>query len=262
MSATIIEQDEHQDPADELDTGNSLDQVDEKPDGEEGLPDKYRGKSLADIVRMHQEAEKLIGKQGQELGELRKVTDDYIKRTLGGTNPQPNTPAPVESEVDFFADPAKAVERMIERDPRIKSAVEAAELVRRETAQRKLLAKFPDALEVAQDSGFQEWVSKSKVRTELFARADQKYDFEAAEELISTYKEVHAAKAPVDNAPKGNPNSGKMMPRAANTGNSEVSSSKKIYRRADIIKLQQVDHQRYLDMQPEIMEAYREGRVR
>jgi hypothetical protein len=264
MSATIIEQDEHQEPADELDTGNSVDQVEEKSTNEEdALPDKYKGKSLADIVRMHQEAEKLVGKQGQELGELRKVTDEYIKRTLSGTNPQPNTPAKEESEVDFFADPAKAVERIIERDPRIKNAAEAAEMVRRETAQRKLLAKFPDALEVAQNTDFQEWVSKSKVRTELFARADQNYDFEAAEELISTFKEVKAAKAPVaTGAPKSDPNSGKMMPRAANTGNSEAPSSKKIYRRADIIKLQQVDPQRYMDMQPEIMEAYREGRVR
>jgi hypothetical protein len=262
MSATIIEQDETKEPADELDTSDSTEQSqEEKPNGEEGLPDKYRGKSLAEIVRMHQEAEKLVGKQGQELGELRKVTDEYIKRTLSGANPQPNTPAKEESEVDFFADPAKAVERMIERDPRIKSAAEAAEMVRRETAQRKLLAKFPDALEVAQNSDFQEWVGKSKVRTELFARADQNYDFEAAEELISTYKEVRAAKAPAAPA-KADPNSGKMMPRATSSGNSDAPSSKKIYRRADIIKLQQVDPQRYMDMQPEIMEAYREGRVR
>ena len=33
------------------------------------LPEKYRGKSLDDIIRMHQEAEKLIGKQAQEVGE-------------------------------------------------------------------------------------------------------------------------------------------------------------------------------------------------
>jgi hypothetical protein len=28
------------------------------------IPDKYRGKELSDIIKMHQEAEKLIGKAG------------------------------------------------------------------------------------------------------------------------------------------------------------------------------------------------------
>ena len=34
------------------------------------IPDKYSGKSLEDIVNMHQEAEKLIGRQAQEVGEV------------------------------------------------------------------------------------------------------------------------------------------------------------------------------------------------
>ena len=45
------------------------------------VPDKYQGKSTAEIVRMHQEAEKLLGKQSSEVGELRKVVND-----------SPNTP--------------------------------------------------------------------------------------------------------------------------------------------------------------------------
>jgi hypothetical protein len=44
-------------------------------------------------------------------------------------------------------------------------------------------------------------------------------------------------------------------------GNDEAPS-KKIYRRADIIRLMQTDPDRYDLMQPEIMEAYAEGRVR
>ena len=37
------------------------------------IPEKYQGKSLDDIIKMHQEAEKLIGKQAQEVGD-RKST--------------------------------------------------------------------------------------------------------------------------------------------------------------------------------------------
>ena len=39
------------------------------------IPDKYKNKSTAEIVRMHQEAEKLLGRQSSEVGELRSVVD-------------------------------------------------------------------------------------------------------------------------------------------------------------------------------------------
>ena len=46
-------------------------QVSEEP--QQALPDKYQGKSTAEIVQMHQEAEKLLGRQSSEVGELRKM---------------------------------------------------------------------------------------------------------------------------------------------------------------------------------------------
>ena len=45
--------------------------ADTTEDPVEELPDKYKGKSIQDIVGMHQEAEKLIGKHSGEVGELR-----------------------------------------------------------------------------------------------------------------------------------------------------------------------------------------------
>ena len=52
--------------------------IEQKPE----LPEKYRDKSLDDIVRMHQEAEKLIGRQAQEVGEVRKLADELLKQQL------------------------------------------------------------------------------------------------------------------------------------------------------------------------------------
>ena len=51
----------------------SIEEVNEETPQESNLedddiPDKYRGKSVKDIVRMHQEAERAIGKQGSEVG--------------------------------------------------------------------------------------------------------------------------------------------------------------------------------------------------
>jgi len=49
---------------------------------EDDLPEKYRGKSTAQIAKMHQELEKLNGRQAQEVGEHRKFVDEMLKREL------------------------------------------------------------------------------------------------------------------------------------------------------------------------------------
>lgn len=46
------------------------------------IPDKYKGKSVEDIVKMHQEAEKMIGRQAQEVHEVRSLADQLLKRQL------------------------------------------------------------------------------------------------------------------------------------------------------------------------------------
>ena len=51
------------------------------------IPEKYRSKSLEEVVRMHQEAERYIGKQAQEVGEVRKLADELIKQNLAPKQP-------------------------------------------------------------------------------------------------------------------------------------------------------------------------------
>ena len=81
------------------------------------VPDKYQGKTLEDVVQMHQEAEKLLGRQSSEVGELRKVVDDYISSQ---TQPQaPQQYVEPEDDIDYFTDPQAAVNRAIENHPKI-----------------------------------------------------------------------------------------------------------------------------------------------
>ena len=77
-------------------------------------PEHYRGKTPAELIKMHQEAESRIGQQGQEVGQLRKVVDDFI---LNQT--KVNEPEQAE-EIDFFAEPDKAVDSKIANHPTIK----------------------------------------------------------------------------------------------------------------------------------------------
>ena len=86
-------------------------EVAEQPQEQPTIPEKYQGKSLEEVVQMHQEAEKLLGRQSGEVGELRKVVDDYIASQTPTQAPQ-QTVEP-EEDIDYFTDPQGAVNRAI-----------------------------------------------------------------------------------------------------------------------------------------------------
>lgn len=223
---------------------------------QDDVPEKYRNKSLADIVRMHQESEKLLGRQSSEVGELRKVVDEFItKQTELVAHKDP-----VE-EVDFFADPGKAVARAIENHPAVAELKTHKEATRKSSAQAEIMRRHPDVNNVISDPEFMEWVSKSNVRQRLLVQADREYDVDAADELFSTYKE---RKQLVSQTAQSEKNARKDTVNRASTGSTQVSAtpaSKKKYRRADIIDLMQHDPERYAALAPEIRRAYAEGRV-
>jgi hypothetical protein len=116
----------------------------EQPQPEEpSLPDKYQGKSLEEVVQMHQEAEKLLGRQSSEVGELRKVVDDYISTQTQPTAPQQQHVEP-EDDIDYFTDPQGAVNRAIENHPKIREAQQYTEQYKKQSSLATLQAKHPD----------------------------------------------------------------------------------------------------------------------
>lgn len=225
---------------------------------EENLPEKYKGKDFKEIVRMHQEAERLIGRQGSEVGELRRIVDDFIKAQASSKQQT----QPEVDEEDFFADPKKAVERAIESHPKIKQAEQMASDMAKTRALETLKSKHPDFTSVVSDPSFLNWIQASKVRTELFVRADRQYDYEAADELLSLYKDrQQSAKNTVSAEKTARSQQVKAATTTVSAGSDEAPS-KKIFRRQDIIRLIQTDPDKYDSMQDEIMAAYREGRVK
>ena len=230
----------------------------EPQDTEDDIPDKYKGKSVKDIVRMHQEAERAIGKQGSEVGELRRIVDNFVQAQ---TVAQQQAPV-VEEEIDFFDNPDQAIARAIDRHPKVRQAEELNGQLKRAEAMANLKSAHPDFTEVVNDGSFGEWISKSKVRQELFSRADRNFDFDAANELLSTWKE---RKQVVNQSQAVEKIERKQAIRSASTGSTKGSgetASKKIYRRADIIELMRTNPDRYQELSGEIMNAYAEGRVK
>jgi len=250
---------EDQETQETLEEETTLEQEQQETTEEQEVPQKYQGKSTAEIIRMHQEAEKLLGKQSSEVGELRKVVDDYIQTQLSEQAPQQNEP---EENIDFFSDPDKAVARAIDNHPKIKEAEKISSQYRQSTAMAELQKRHPDMQDILQNNKFADWIKGSKIRQQLFVQADQQYDYEAADELFTLWKERQQV---VGQTAATEKNERKKAVKAASTGNvrgSGEQSAKKVYRRSDIIKLMKEDPERYMSLSNEIMAAYADGRVR
>ena len=222
------------------------------------LPEKYREKSLDEIVKMHQEAEKLIGKQAQEVGEVRKLADELIKQNLGSRQQQTRQEEP---EVDFFENPQKAVQKTVDNHPDILAARQVTLEMKRSQIQQRLAQEHPDFGDIAKDQDFANWVKSSPIRIKIFEQADSGYDYDSANELLSTYKQLRSVKQ------KQTSNEGEVTRKqnlkavGVDVGGSG-ESSKRVYRRADLIRLKMQDPDRYDALSQEIMAAYSEGRVR
>ena len=247
---------------------NEVDEIQQEPEAEveqpqveePSLPEKYQGKSLEEVVQMHQEAEKLLGRQSSEVGELRKVVDDYISSQA--QPPAPQQTVEPEDDIDYFTDPQAAVNRAIENHPKIREAEEYSSQYKKQASLAMLQSKHPDMQEILGDPKFAEWIKASKIRTQLFVAADQQYDADSADELFTLWKERKTVAQQTANVEK---QARKQSLKAANTGNARGSaegSRKKVYRRADIIKLMKNDPDRYQALADEIMAAYAEGRVK
>lgn len=221
------------------------------------IPEKYQGKTVDEIIKMHQEAEKLIGKQAQEVGEVRKLADDLIKQNLNSTN----KPVVEEPEVDFFEDPQKAILKTVNSHPDVVAAKQAAQEFKKMQIQQKLSQKHPDFVEVVQDAGFAEWVKQSPVRMSLYAKADGEFDFDSADELLSTYKQLKTVQTKQVAAADNMARQQSLKAATVDVGGTG-ESSKKVYRRTDLIRLKMSDPDRYEALQPEIMAAYAEGRIK
>lgn len=157
-------------------------------------------------------------------------------------------------------------------------------------------AAHPDAGQIMQDTEFRKWVSASPVRRSLLVRANNHYDFAAGDEIFSTWKalnkgqpapsaaaaapaagaapaadgapsedDVKAAAATLARAKAAKNQSAAAKAAAAPTGGGSAAPAKggkKLYRRADLIRLNVEDPDRYEQMSAEIQQAYAEGRVR
>jgi len=253
-------------PDETLETLEAESETQEESPTTPDIPDKFSGKSVEDIVKSYQNLEQELGRKSQEIGELRALSDSFLKaeisRNDGQTSVQKEN-SEIDDNDDFYEDPSKAVNSLIERHPKFKEFQEFQARQSQDTSKAHLEQTHPDYVDIVQDSKFQDWVKASTFRTDLFQAADA-YNYEAADELLTHWKErsmidkTAEVKEQQEQKRKKSLKAGKTESRVS----SESTAGKKTYRRADLIRLKQSDPTRYADLADEIFNAYAEGRVK
>lgn len=249
----LAENEEYQSLEETLEAASEPEQTAEEDD----IPEKYKGKSAAELVRMHQEAEKMAGRQGNEVGELRKLVDDYIIKQSAPKEPQQEE----VSDLDFLEKPNETLDKKLENHPALKAAREATEKLTKMEARERIFATHPDAMDIVNDISFQEWVGKSQSRTKKLQRADAQFDFDAADDLFTTWKEQQDLVAQSKAAAEGDR---KRSLKSGSNGSARGSgeTTKKFLKRSELLHMMQYEPERYLANNDIIMKAYAENRVR
>ena len=263
MSIVVEEAPQSGEPITEMQEEVTQIQNEETQQTETDLPAKYAGKSMEEVIEMHQQSEKQMSKQSNEVGEQRKLIQSLIDAQ---NNANLTTPPeePVAQEDNFFDDPVNAVNKAIENHPDvIKAREERMGNVQKHNLD-SLDKAYPDWQETVKDSGFQKFIGDSNTRTEMFRKADTEYRSDLAIELFDWYSQTKMSGATQEAVAKEKSNIEKAMKQTSSETRSSGDSvgGKKVYRRADLINLQITDPNRYAALADEIQSAYVEGRVK
>jgi len=234
------------------------------------LPEKFKGKSAKDIAEAYTNLEKELGRKGQEIGEMRKLYDSILQNTLSN-QPKQDSPQEPEPTTDIFDDPEGTVHRLVQKE--LAPLKQQQELSKQEKFNQNLQQNYPDAESIVGSQEFADWVQSSRIRMEIYQKADN-WDWDAANELLSTYKALHSKPEPqntldlpemekeVKLTPEQRAARDTELRAATTERGSTGETSKKVFRRIDLMNLLRDDPERYYSLEPEIRKAYSEGRVR
>jgi hypothetical protein len=238
----------------------------------DAIPAKYAGKSVDEIIKMHQNAEKKISEQGKDLAAQRRMSDAILE--LKATK-QPETrttevarkPVTVEA---LLNDPEKAIRDAVDGSDmgRRAEAAEARTATLEATiAEQSFSSKHKDFASDINDPDFIAWVNKNPLRQAL-ANETAKKNFQAASnlwDLWDEHKELVTGKDAVTTAAasKKVPTTVKSSP-VENQGKTVYSRAKLMELRAKVEDGNAAAVARWKDptFQDNLVRAYAEGRVK
>lgn len=233
----------------------------------EELPEKWRGKSAAELVRLIEEKEAMIGRQSNEVGGYRKLVDELLetKRSADLEKAEKKNPAADLTSDRLLENPAEAIRPVVEQIIReqLKPVNDGVAEQRRLSEMEKFERDFPNAGQIVESDDFRAWVQRSQARS-LRAERAGRGSYEEARSLLEDYNDVVQARQSAEEKPaKKSPAAKAKAASSDRPGNGRVESPKKVYRQSELVTMinREPDKWRSESFQAELREAIKEGRV-
>lgn len=158
------------------------------------LPERFQGKSAAEIARSYTELESLYGKQSETVGQQRKQIDQLFQLNEQGTivpdekPPQEKVPVDVDA---LYDDADGAIRRVVreEADERVAELEQRVASFEEQARVSSLDAKHPGWRETAASPEFATWAQEQPYRLRM-VHAAYAGDTDAADDVLSMYADA------------------------------------------------------------------------
>lgn len=226
---------------------------------DEGILPKFKGKTTADISKAYAELEREHGRLANEVGDYRKMAREYLFNEQDSKKGKEK--ARQLTDEDFLDKPSEAISGLVE--DKISPVMKKLDEVEMNLRVAEFQRINPDFQEIVTSPEFADWVKASPYRTRLYKKADAA-DLDAGTELLQGFREMRDATKASKVASEKTLEKEKTLRKVSSekSGSSGSSGKKKIWSSAYLVNLKITNPDKYNALQPEIMEAYREGRVK
>lgn len=161
------------------------------------VPEKYKGKSVKDIISMHENAERELGRSRNEIGTQRRLLDEVLGLRRATAQSSPPAPVVPVSTQQLIENPEETITQVATRvaDQRVGQQGERLAHLESLVQTDNLRKKHGSYEDVLMSPDFQDWARKSPYRIGLITKAAQG-SFEASDEVLSLYSEITEARKP------------------------------------------------------------------
>jgi len=242
------------------------DQQQQRQDDAE-IPERFKGKTVEDVVKSYTELEKLNSRQAQDLGALRRSVDELLalKSPRDDTRAEANSKKPITVD-EIYENPDEVIRKVVKEESaeRIESLERELHNGKVERAMAAFTERYPTWQEDARDPAMLNWIRERPYRMRLAQAADQGA-LDAADELFGMYYDTQKK---VEKEEKKRERKQKVQAAGLESAGAGVPETVERYSRSALMekriaaKRGNAEAERWLNAHGDsIQQAYAEGRV-
>lgn len=214
------------------------------------MPTRLKNMKKADLAQSYVNLEQEKSRLGNELGDLRKQVDELLKAPAVERKP-------IEAE-QLLEDPDATLNNAISENDKLKALESRVEQFESTTVKNSFYQQHPDADNIVTSPEFSEYLQMTPIAAKATAIASQSGDYSTLGDVLDSFKAFKGKAIKEESQQKREQQLNDAQLESGSTG----GSSRKVYKRSDLIQERIRNPERYAANEAEYLAAYAEGRVK